>query len=630
MTRRYPSYNFNIPAIPTTQDYFDLNPDTKSISSSKDFVRPPGFNSDFVSSSDGGTFYNTIGYPSVISITNDYEIVYKKWVEDYVTSITDIIEGDVSVDSALLQYVYSFTNKYQYVSSAHIDLTKGSRIQLYINRTSILSFYYGEYDIPNYTIGYLSWAVTGFGTTLTFPVNSIKLNFNTFEETGGLDKILRFYYIDDVFYWELVGNYLYEYTEIDPVFNSWLTTWNYNYEELNNTPTIYENFIDLLDVDTAVLSDGDTIKYVESTGKWTATSPSSLGVTWGDIGGDISSQTDLAALFDLYIPYIGATSNIDLGIYNLTTTGTVIANNLNISNWNTAYGWGDHSIEGYMVYPTGLGLDGYVLKTDGSNGISWIALSDVATTGEYSDILNTPTIPAVLADLTDFPSGTSKQIFRLNETENAYEFFSIVHSDLGTILGNTDAAYHLTYDEWIIATTPASAADSGYLTATDWDTFNNKLDAFTPGNLLSFDGDTLNVDTDVKPVGDAEVASTDYTYSSSKIVELLSDLEGIVAASYTITIPAGASLSAKLGGAYVVPDGWTLVATGGASGDLKITHSLAKTPTSLNVYSNAAGVKTKLEGNTAYGTFTSNSSDNYIVLTSYVNADVATEIRISM
>lgn len=42
------------------------------------------------------------------------------------------------------------------------------------------------------------------------------------------------------------------------------------------------------------------------------------------------------------VPYSGATDDVDLGGYNIT------AANLNVSDWDTAYGWGDHSIEGYL------------------------------------------------------------------------------------------------------------------------------------------------------------------------------------------------------------------------------------------------------------------------------------------
>ncbi|MHA1690055.1 MAG: hypothetical protein ACTSU7_00325 [Candidatus Heimdallarchaeaceae archaeon] len=43
-----------------------------------------------------------------------------------------------------------------------------------------------------------------------------------------------------------------------------------------------------------------------------------------------------------------AAGNWDIGSYNLTTTGDITAGNLNISNWDTAYSWGDHASENYL------------------------------------------------------------------------------------------------------------------------------------------------------------------------------------------------------------------------------------------------------------------------------------------
>lgn len=51
------------------------------------------------------------------------------------------------------------------------------------------------------------------------------------------------------------------------------------------------------------------------------------------------SGIDLSAL----VPYTGATGSVNLGIYNIT------AANLAITNWNTAYGWGNHALAGYLT-----------------------------------------------------------------------------------------------------------------------------------------------------------------------------------------------------------------------------------------------------------------------------------------
>jgi hypothetical protein len=74
-----------------------------------------------------------------------------------------------------------------------------------------------------------------------------------------------------------------------------------------------------------------------------------------------------------------------------TTVTTAIGtkwtqDNTKISNWDTAYGWGDHSAEGYATYPTQTGNGGKYLTTDGS-ATSWAtvdALPDqTSNSGKY-------------------------------------------------------------------------------------------------------------------------------------------------------------------------------------------------------------------------------------------------------
>lgn len=48
----------------------------------------------------------------------------------------------------------------------------------------------------------------------------------------------------------------------------------------------------------------------------------------------------------------------------LSATGAVTGSNLNISNWDTAYGWGDHSVAGYVTGGPYLALTGGTLSGD--------------------------------------------------------------------------------------------------------------------------------------------------------------------------------------------------------------------------------------------------------------------------
>ena len=69
------------------------------------------------------------------------------------------------------------------------------------------------------------------------------------------------------------------------------------------------------------------------------------------------------------------------GSFNLTTTGNITAGNLNITNWDTAYGWGNHALVGYLTSET----DPVFSAWDKS----------------YNDLTDTPTIPTALSELSD-------------------------------------------------------------------------------------------------------------------------------------------------------------------------------------------------------------------------------------
>ncbi len=72
--------------------------------------------------------------------------------------------------------------------------------------------------------------------------------------------------------------------------------------------------------------------------------------------GNTSSRWEIPANSEIFksifVPYDGAVKDVDLGSYDLTTTGDITAGNLNISNWDTAYSWGDHSTQNYLDLDT--------------------------------------------------------------------------------------------------------------------------------------------------------------------------------------------------------------------------------------------------------------------------------------
>ena len=77
-----------------------------------------------------------------------------------------------------------------------------------------------------------------------------------------------------------------------------------------------------------------------------------------------------------------------------TTVTTAIGtkwtqDNTKISNWDTAYGWGDHGVAGYATYPTQTGNGGKYLTTDGAI-TSWATVDALPTqTGNSGKYLTT-------------------------------------------------------------------------------------------------------------------------------------------------------------------------------------------------------------------------------------------------
>ena len=78
-------------------------------------------------------------------------------------------------------------------------------------------------------------------------------------------------------------------------------------------------------------------------------------VAWGDITGTLSDQTDLQSALDLKVPYIGATTNVNLGEYEIkagqvtldtTPTGTAA---VGTTRWNDTIGSSETTLKGGNV-----------------------------------------------------------------------------------------------------------------------------------------------------------------------------------------------------------------------------------------------------------------------------------------
>lgn len=132
-------------------------------------------------------------------------------------------------------------------------------------------------------------------------------------------------------------------------------------------------------------------------------------------------------------------------------------------------------------------------------------LATVATTGEYSDLLNTPTIPTVNdATLTIQRNGTNVATFTANASSNATANISVPTdtSDLTNTAGfitSSDipiqsASSPLSITSNTLSISQANTNTNGYLSSTDWNTFNGKQDTIDANNKLSSAYLTFNSD----------------------------------------------------------------------------------------------------------------------------------------
>ena len=184
-----------------------------------------------------------------------------------------------------------------------------------------------------------------------------------------------------------VAGYLTGYTEIDPVFSAW----DKNYNDLTNTPTLFNpstlfddyGFTDNSTDWNTAFGWGDH----SLTGYLTIVSPGNLDATNAPLSGYIPlyngsnfTWVDTTGMGSSGggsgMVYPGAGIAVSTG----TSWGTSIIDNS--TNWNTAYGWGDHAAAGYLTS---------FVETDPVFSI-WDK--------DYYDLINTPTLftPSTLFD----------------------------------------------------------------------------------------------------------------------------------------------------------------------------------------------------------------------------------------
>lgn len=154
-----------------------------------------------------------------------------------------------------------------------------------------------------------------------------------------------------------------------------------------------------------------------------------------------------------------------------------------------------------------VGTTGQVLQSDGTD-VAWgddlvmantayirsgNTLGDTLLIGAY-DVDGVAEFSFITLTSSNTPTCDLSTSVTIGSNDIAYDggAFHNTFSDLQG--GTTSQYYHLTSAQHTIATQAASTSLSGYLSSTDWNTFDGKQDAITDGSGLTFSGDTLNLD----------------------------------------------------------------------------------------------------------------------------------------
>lgn len=285
----------------------------------------------------------------------------------------------------------------------------------------------------------------------------------------------------------------------------WTTPFNGDYNNLSNRPTIpaaqvnadwnavgtiaailNKPVVPPLPSVTVTSAGSSNLTYSSLNGEFTYTPPDLSGfVTSVDLSTALanSSNWDTAYGWGDHSLAGYLTSESD-PLFSVSEAANITSTDTN--NWNTAYGWGDHNTQGYLTSvavgdisdidvstpPT----DGYVLKWESSSS-SW---------KPFPDLVGTNALGIVLADLsvTQNPAGTPSLSY-----SNTTGVFTYTPPDLS----NYDTAYswgdHSTagYLTSFTETDPLfSASEAANITATDtgnWDTAYGWGDHSTQGYI---------------------------------------------------------------------------------------------------------------------------------------------------
>ena len=185
---------------------------------------------------------------------------------------------------------------------------------------------------------------------------------------------------------------------------------------------------------------------------------------------------------------------------SLSATGTVTGSNLNVSNWNTAYSWGDHAAAGYL---SSASLDDYATEIYVNTQIS--NLVDTAPT--TLDTLNE--LAAALGDDPNFATTVSSSIGTKWTQDNT----KISNWDTAYSWGNHASAGYLTSYTESDPTVPAHVKSITTIEKTNWNTAYGWGDHSAEGYLTTYTETDPTVPAHVKSITTTEKSNWNTAYA---------------------------------------------------------------------------------------------------------------------
>jgi len=153
----------------------------------------------------------------------------------------------------------------------------------------------------------------------------------------------------------------------------------------------YDSLAELIDTTTSSVADNEVLAYDSTSSKWinqTAAEASLATAAQGSL-----ADSALQNLVEDTTPQLGGTldangQTIDMGTNDITDT--------KVGQWDTAYGWGDHSTAGYstttgtvtsvaMSVPTGLSISGSPITSSGTLTVSLATGYSIPTTAKQTN-----------------------------------------------------------------------------------------------------------------------------------------------------------------------------------------------------------------------------------------------------